>query len=228
MKQRVSPGELCAEYLGSMFLVLAAIAPTIFFVYILESSIGLAILANAIAVAFVLMALIEVFGPVSGAHFNPLVSLIMALEKKIQPQKAILFLLMQIAGGISGLVLTHLMFWEEKGVLFSLSENVRRYAYLGEVLGTFILILAILMLLKGRSSHVPMMVAFLVGGQIMATSSTMFANPQVTIARMFTSSTAGIRPLDGLVFIGMQLIGALLAYAVYKLIFAKNKAMLEE
>jgi len=222
MKKRIELAALFAEYLGSMFLVMAAGASTIFFVYILESSKSVAILANAITVAFVLMTLIEMFGPVSGAHFNPVVTLVMALEKRIGAKKAALFLLVQTAGGLTGIALTHLMFWNEKGVLFSVSENVQNHVYFGEVIGTFILILAILMLVRGKSTHVPMMVGFLVGGQIMATSSTMFANPQVTIARMFTNTTFGIRPIDGLVFIAMQMIGALLAYAVYRLIFSKS------
>ena len=228
MTRRTSVGELSAEFIGSMFLVMAAVSSMIFFVYVLDSSKSVAILANAVAVAFVLMTLIEMFGSVSGAHFNPVVTLIMALEKKIGAKKAALFLLVQTAGGIAGTALTHLMFWEEKGFLFSVSENVRSHTYFGEVIGTFILILAILMLVKGKSAHVPMMVGFLVGGQLMATSSTMFANPQVTIARMLTNSTSGIRPIDGLVFILMQVIGALLAYAVYKLAFSKNRYVLEE
>jgi len=228
MTKRTSISELSAEFIGSMFLVMAAVSSMIFFVYVLESSKSVAILANAVAVAFVLMTLIEMFGHVSGAHFNPVVTLIMLLEKKVGAKKAALFLLVQTIGGVVGTALTHLMFWNEKGVLFSVSENVRSHAYFGEVIGTFILILAILMLVKGKSTHVPMMVGFLVGGQLMATSSTMFANPQVTIARMLTSSTSGIRPIDGLVFIVMQIIGALLAYAVYKLIFSKNTYVTEE
>jgi glycerol uptake facilitator-like aquaporin len=228
MTKRTSISELSAEFIGSMFLVMAAVSSMIFFVYVLESSKSVAILANAVAVAFVLMTLIEMFGSVSGAHFNPVVTLIMLLEKKVSAKKAALFLLVQTIGGIVGTALTHLMFWEEKGFVFSVSENVRSHAYLGEVIGTFILILAILMLVKGKSTHVPMMVGFLVGGQLMATSSTMFANPQVTIARMLTSTTSGIRPIDGLVFIIMQFIGALLAYAVYKLIFSKNTYGVEE
>jgi len=145
----------------------------------------------------------------------------MFLDKKIRKGKAALFLLFQTVGGVAGTALTHLMFWSETCTLFSVSDNVRRYAYFGEVIGTFILVLAILMLVKTKSKHIPMMVGFLVGRQLMATSSTMFANPQVTIARMLTSSASGIRPVDGLVFIVMQVIGALLAYAVYRLVFSK-------
>jgi len=219
-KQRLR-GELAAEYLGSMFLVMAAVSSMLFFTYVLESGKSLAILANAISVTFVLCVLIEMFGPVSGAHFNPVVTLVMALEKKVNAGKAALFVLVQTLGGLTGTAFTHLMFWSETGALFVVSENVRRYVYFGEVIGTFILVLAILMLVKAKSNHLPMMVGFLVGGQLMATSSTMFANPQVTIARMLTGTTSGIRPVDGLVFIAMQIIGALLAYAVYRLMFAQ-------
>ena len=221
MKKGIIGGQLIAEFIGSMFLVMAAVSSMIFFVYVLDSSKSVAILANSIAVAFVLCALIEMFGFVSGAHFNPVVTLVMALENKVDAKKAVLFVVVQILGGVSGVALTHLMFWNEVGAVFSVSDNVRSYVYVGEVIGTFILVLAILMLVKRKSSHIPLMVGFLVGGQLMATSSTMFANPQVTIARMLTNSASGIRPIDGLIFIAMQLIGALLAYVVYKLSFSK-------
>ena len=228
MTKRTSRGELAAEFLGSMFLVMAAVSSMIFFVYVLDSSKSVAILANAIAVAFVLCVLIEMFGFVSGAHFNPVVTLVMALDKKVSASKAVLFILVQTLGGITGTAVTHLMFWNETGTLFSVSNNARNYVYFGEVIGTFILVLAILMLVKKKSKHIPLMVGFLVGGQLMATSSTMFANPQITIARMLTSSTSGIRPIDGLVFIAMQIIGALLAYAVFKLAFSKTTCESED
>jgi glycerol uptake facilitator-like aquaporin len=204
-----------------MFLFFLVVSPAILFTYVLEASPGITVVANAISVAFVLCVLIEVFGPISGAHFNPVVTLAMLLDKKIAKGKAALFLLVQTLGGITATALTHIMFWCEERTLFSVSETVRGYAFLGEVIGTFILILAILLLVKGKSAQMPMMVGFLVGGQLMATSSTMFANPQVTIARMLTCSAPGIRPMDGLIFIVMQVIGALLAYAVYKFAFSK-------
>ncbi|MCL2545721.1 MAG: aquaporin [Oscillospiraceae bacterium] len=223
MNQRTTRTELTAEFLGSMSLVMAAVASMIFFVYVLDSHKSIALLANAIAVAFVLMALIEMFSAISGAHFNPVVTIIMTLDKRIGAKKAVFFILAQMAGGLAGTAVTHLMFWDEVGVVFAVSQNVRSHAYFGEVIGTFILILAILMLIKAKSTHIPMMVAFLVGGQLIATSSTMFANPQVTIARMLTATTSGIRPTDALVFIAMQVIGAVLAYAVYQFAFAKEK-----
>ena len=222
MTKRISRGELLAEYLGSMFLVMAAVASIFFFTYVLESTKYVAILANAVTVAFVLCVLIEMFGPVSGAHFNPVVTLVMALEKNVSAGKALLFILAQTLGGVTGTALTHLMFWNEIGSLFLVSEQVRSYVYFGEVIGTFILVLAILMLIKTKSARLPLMIGFLVGGQIMATSSTMVANPQVTIARMLTGTISGIRPIDGLVFIVMQVVGGLLAYGVYKLVFSKR------
>ena len=214
--------QLAAEFLGSAILIMAAVAPMIFFTYVLESSKGVALLANAIAVAFVLCVLIEMFAPISGAHFNPVVTLIMLIDIKIKGRVAALFVLVQIIGGIVGIGLVHLMFHSEVGAVVAVSENMRGYAILGEAVGTFILLLAILVLNINKSMHIPLMIGFLVGGQIMATSSTMFANPQVTIARMLSPTAVGIRPIDALLFIAMQIAGAVLAYVVYRLVFSKQ------
>jgi len=217
--------ELLAEFLGSMVLVMTAISPIILFHSVLDSPINVAVIADAIAVAFVLCALIEVFGPISGAHFNPAVTVAMALENKIGVSKAALYILVQIVGGIIGTVFSHLMFLKVTGGLIFISNVVRNdYTYFAEIFGTFILVFAILTLVKTGSSRIPVVVGLLVGGELMSTSSTMFANPQVTIARMLTNSNAGVRPFDGMMFIIMQFIGALLAYEVYRLIFREEKA----
>jgi len=221
--RKIAYDALLAEFLGSMFLVMAAISPMILFYSVLEAQNGIALVANAIAVAFVLFALIEMFGSISGAHFNPVVTIVMAFEKKIGALKATLFIIFQIIGGIAGTILSQLMFFREVGVLVSVSETARNdFVFFGEIFGTFILLLAILLLAKAKSNKTAIVIGFLVGGQILATSSTMFANPQVTIARMFTNSVAGIMPLDGLIFIAMQFIGAMLAYVVYRLAFSKK------
>ena len=223
------PRQLLTEYLGSTFLMIAAIAPTIFFYQVLDSHIAVAIMANAIAVAFVLYALIELFGNISGAHFNPVVTMVMAFERKFGAAKFIFFTLVQIIGGITGLILTHLMFYNEVGGLLFISTVARNdYIYFGEIIGTFILIFAILALVKQKNSRTPQIIGFLVGGLIMATSSTMFANPMVTIARMLTNSIVGIRPFDGLMFIVMQFAGGLLAYVVYRIMFSKRNSETEE
>jgi len=224
MTKKAALREIASEFLGSMFLVMAAISSIILFSVVFEAPKEIAVLANAIAVAFVLCALIEMFGPVSGAHFNPVVTMIILFEKKVSKVKAALFILFQFAGGIAGTMLSHLMFLDEIGTLLSVSDNIRNdYVFFGEIFGTFILVLAILLLIKAGSGKISIIVGLLVGGQLLSTSSTMFANPQVTVARMFTNTASGIRPIDGLVFIVMQIIGALLAYAVYKLIFARRK-----
>jgi len=224
MSNGITKSALCAEFLGSMFLVMSAISPILLFAYVFETSMGVALFANAISVAFVLCALIEIFGPISSAHFNPVVTMVMLLEKKIRPARAALFILFQIAGGIAGTLASHLMFFEQIGSLMSIAQKTREgYMFPSEIFATFILVLAILLLVKAQSGKSSIIIGLLVGGQIIATSSMMFANPQVTIARMFTDSSAGIRPIDGLIFIAMQIIGALLAYAVYRFIFAKVK-----
>ena len=217
--KKITLRELLAEFLGSMFLVTAAISPIIMFGLVFESDKGIAIIANALTVAFVLFALIEIFGPISGAHFNPVVTFIMTLEKKINAGKAALFMLVQFAGGIAGTILTHVMFFDEVGALLYISGNERSgYQYVGEIVGTFILILVILLLVRSKSSKTSIAIGLLVGGQLMATSSTMFANPQVTIARMLTDTPSGIRPSDASIFILMQFTGALLAYVIYRLL----------
>ncbi|MCL2791802.1 MAG: aquaporin [Spirochaetaceae bacterium] len=229
MDKKCSFAELSSEFLGSMFLVMAAVSSMILFTLVLESPKSIAVLANAIAVAFVLCALIEMFGTVSGAHFNPVVTMVMMLEKKVGVFKSIFFVMFQIAGGITGTVLSHLMFLNEVGSLFFVSDIVRSdYIYFAEIIGAFILVLAILLLVKAKSNKISIIVGLLVGGQLLSTSSTMFANPQVTIARMFTNSAAGIRPIDGLIFIAMQIIGALLAYAVFKFVFSNKPYEMEK
>jgi len=229
MNNRALIRELSAEFIGSLFLVMAAVASMILFTSVYEADKSIAVFTNAITVTFVLCALIEIFGPISGAHFNPVVTMTMMLEKKLPISKGFLYMLLQFAGGITGTVLSHLMFLDEVGVLLAVSNNVRNgYVFIGEIIGTFILILAILLLVKAKSGKISIIIGLLVGGQIMATSSTMFANPQVTVARMLTNSAAGIRPIDGLIFILMQAIGTLMAYGVYKLIFSKNLTKTEE
>ena len=223
MRKQALWGELVAEFLGSMFLVMAAVASMIMFAEVFEATKAVAVLANAVAVAFVLCALIEMFSSISGAHFNPVVTMIMLFEKKIRATKAALFVLFQFVGGITGTALSRLMFLDDVGSILAVSDNVRNdYVFFGEIFGTFILVLAILLLVKVGSNKISIIVGLLVGGQLMSTSSTMFANPQVTVARIFTDTVSGIRPIDGAIFIAMQLIGALLAYAIYRLVFANK------
>jgi glycerol uptake facilitator-like aquaporin len=209
--------ELMAEFLGSMFLTMAAITPMILFPNILESSIGLAVIADGLVVAFVLFALIEMFGAISGAHFNPVVSITMRILGRMPTEKTVLYITTQIIGGLTGLLATHGMFFHQIPKLIEVSSNQRSGgAYLGEIFGTFILLLSILLLVQQENPRIAPVIGFLVGGQLMATSSTMFANPMITLVRIFTYSAAGIQPLDSLVFIMMQMIGMVLAVFVWR------------
>lgn len=211
--------QFLSEYLGSLFLVMAAISPIILFHQALDAGIGMAVLADALAVGFILFALIEIFGPVSGAHFNPAVSLAMVLGGKIGWRQALIYILAQVAGGLTGTVFSHLMFYHKIPKLIAVSEVTRAGGnYFAEILGTFILVLVIFLLVHNQSDKLSLVVGMLVGGQLIATSSTMFANPQVTFARIFTYSAAGVTPVDSVVFILMQIIGMVLAVLIFKAI----------
>lgn len=214
-----------AELIGSMFLVMAAVSPIILFNDVLKSGIAIAVLADAIAVGFILFALIEIFGPISGAHFNPAVTIAMGLTQKLPFREIPNYIISQVIGGFFGAIFSHLMFYHEIPKLIEISENVRSGGnFLAEIFGTFILVLAIFLLIDHNSDKIGLIVGMLVGGELIATSSTMFANPQVTFARIFTHSAAGVRPIDGLIFIAMQLIGMGLAIIVWRSISEQNHA----
>lgn len=209
--------KVISEFIGSAILVMVAISPIILFHSVMGMTIGLAVLADAVAVGFVLFVLIEMFGPVGGAHFNPAVSVAMLAAKKINARTAVLYSIAQITGGMVGMLTSHLMFYHEIQKIAEVSEVTRNGgAYFAEFVGTFVLVLAILVLVTIRSKKLPLAIGLLVGGMLMATSSTMFANPQVTIARVFTYSAAGVRPTDALVFIVVEITGALVAVVVWK------------
>ena len=124
MIKHVSLGELLAEFIGSMFLVMAAVSSMIMFTTVFDAHNGIAIFANAIAVAFVLCALIEMFGSISGAHFNPVVTMVMLFEKKIGITAAALFVLFQFIGGIAGTALSRLMFLDDVGTIVFVNKKV--------------------------------------------------------------------------------------------------------
>ena len=210
--------KLIAEFLGSAFLLLIVNGVVIMFDGTMDTT-----FMSAIAVPAILFVVIEIFGPISGAHFNPFVTMIHYFEKEISAKDSFLYTTAQILGGLLGIIISHLMFLHHSGGLIFLSEIVRPdLEYFSEFVVTFMLILAILILTRVKSKNASFVIPLLVGANIISTSSTMFANPQVTFARIFTNSAAGIRPFDGFVFIVMQFIGALVAYLVYKYFFVKK------
>jgi len=204
--------------MGSAFLVIAAISPTILAYDMLRAEPVLAVLLDSLAVAFVLFSLIETLGPVSGCHLNPAVTLSMFITKKIDVRTGIEYVAVQIAGGLLGTICSHLMFYHVYPILLTISRVERPGGnYFAEFLGTFLLLTAISGCAKNNSRLASLAIAFVVGGLLLTTSSTMFANPQVTIARMFTYAMAGIEPSDAAIFVLAQVLGSLAAtgFSIY-------------
>jgi glycerol uptake facilitator-like aquaporin len=215
--------NLIAEFLGSMFLVIVAIASVILPFNLEGSTVALAVFINALAVAFVLFALIETFGSVSGAHFNPAVTLALLAAKDIDKKKAASYIVTQFAGGFLGMLIAHLMFYgttstfyPDTSTLITISSNVKVPAlYFAEFIGTFLLVGVIIGCVRGGSKSTGLAVALTVGGMLVTTSSTMFANPMVTFSRIFTYAICGIAPESALFFIIAEIVGALSAAYVF-------------
>ncbi|HIJ43521.1 MAG TPA: hypothetical protein HPP50_00125 [Rhodospirillaceae bacterium] len=221
--------KLLAEYLGSMILTIAVISPLILSYNVFGASVPMALVMDALAVAFVYFVLIEILGPVSGCHVNPAVTAAMIATGKIDARSGRRYILAQFIGGLSGTVVSHLMFFGEGFFsLFTVSDTVRTGgAYLSEVFCTFLLILTIFGCQHRKSKQTGLIVGFLVGGLMITVSSTMFGNPQVTLARMFTFAIGGVRIFDGLVFIVAQAAAVWLAVFVAGHLFGERQAAKE-
>ncbi len=183
---------------------------------------AIALLANTGATVAVLGVLITLFAPVSGAHFNPAVTLVTALQRKLQVSEALAYVGVQVAGCCAGAILAHAMFALP---LIQASTHARTGApqWIGELVATFGLLLVIL---GARPRTVAWMVAAWIGAAYWFTSSTSFANPAITIARSLSDSFSGIRQSDVAPFIAAQLVGALLALLLSSHLFvahAKSK-----
>lgn len=200
-----------AEAVGTGFLAAIVVGSGIFAQRLSPDDLGLQLLENSIATGVGLAALILAFASVSGAHFNPAVTLASRLSGGIDNRSGAVYVLAQIAGGCIGVIVANLMF-ELDPVTLSTQDRGSAGVWLAEIVATFGLVVVIFALVRtGRSS----MVAFAVGGYIAAaywfTSSTSFANPAVTIARSLTDTFAGISPSSVPAFIVAQTIGALIA-----------------
>jgi glycerol uptake facilitator-like aquaporin len=207
--------RLAAEFLGSAFLVAAVIGSGIMGERLAGGNVAIALLANTIATGAALLALILTFGPISGAHLNPAVTLADAIEHGIGWTEAVAYIFVQCAGGVGGAIMAHLMFglrW------YSLSSHSRHGWALvfSEFVATFGLLSVIWGCSRLRSAAVPFAVASYITAAYWFTASTSFANPAVTIARSLSDTFAGIRPPDVPLFIGAQIAGALCATAVFR------------
>jgi glycerol uptake facilitator-like aquaporin len=211
--------RLTAEAIGTCLLIIAVIGSGIMASRLSPNDLGLQLLENAAATAGALIGLILMFGAVSGAHFNPVVTLVDRLFGSISTRDAALYAVAQTAGGCVGAVLANLMF-ELDAINISTRERSSGALWLSEVIATIGLLLVINGCVRtGRASMVPFAVGAWIGGAYWFTSSTSFANPAVTVARTLSDSFAGIDPASAPMFILMQLIGAGLAFGLIRFLY---------
>jgi glycerol uptake facilitator-like aquaporin len=211
--------RLAAEGLGTLILVMAVIGSGIMAENLAGGDDAVALLCNTIATGAVLYVIITIFAPVSGAHFNPAVSLVMALRRELDWRTTVLYIVVQIAGGCLGAVLAHLMFGLD---LFQLGAKARNGVgqWAGEFIATFGLIATILGCVRFKPEAVATAVALYITSAYWFTASTSFANPAVTIARSLSDTFAGIAPADAPGFIVAELLGALAAAWLFGWLFA--------
>ena len=217
-----------AEGLGTGLLVAVVIGSGVAAERLSPGEIGLQLLENSTATVLALAALILTFGPVSGAHFNPAVTLAELVTGKIELRAVAPYIGAQILGGCLGTVVANLMF-ELPAIDWSTKDRITAATFLSEVVATFGLLTVIFGVVRsGRMTAVPIAVAGYIGAAYWFTSSTSFANPAVTVARTLSDTFAGIRPASVPGFIGAQLVGAALAVAVARILFPEPEPSLEE
>ena len=204
--------RLAAEALGTGLLVATVVGSGIM-AETLTRDAGLALLANTLPTAAILVVLITVLGPISGAHFNPAVSLVFALRHNLSARDALLYAAVQVAGGIAGTIVAHLMFALP---LLDASLKIRTGAaqWFAEGVAAFGLVATILGGIRFSQPSVPWLVGLYITAAYWFTASTSFANPAVAIARSFTNTFSGIRPLDLPGFVAAEIAGALVGLAL--------------
>ena len=207
--------RLTAEFFGTLLLVATVVGSGIMAERLANGNVALALLANTIATGATLVALILTFGPISGAHFNPVVSVADALEGGLPLSETLVYVLAQIAGGIGGTLLAHIMF---SLPYVSLSRHVRSgpSQFVSEVAATFGLLCVLWGCSRSRSHVVPFAVGSYITAAYWFTASTSFANPAVTIARGLSDTFAGIRPIDVPLFIAAQFAGGIAATLLFR------------
>lgn len=211
--------RLFAEGIGSLFLAATVIGSGIMAERLSAGNSALALLANTVATVAALAVLIALFGPISGAHFNPAVSLVQMLRGVMTRREAVAYALVQSIGCCLGALVAHAMFGLP---LLQSSLHIRTGPpqWLAEVIATLGLILVVLG--HRRAADAPWMVAAWIGAAYWFTASTSFANPAITVARALSDTFAGIRPVDVPAFIAAQVIGALAGLGLGQVLFAKT------
>ncbi|EHK55683.1 aquaporin [Allomesorhizobium alhagi] len=215
------PRRLTAEALGTGILVATVIGSGIM-ADRLTDDVALALLGNTLPTGAILVVLITILGPLSGAHFNPAVTLVFSLRREIATGMALAYCAAQVAGGIAGALLANAMFelpiWQA-----SITVRSGGAQWLAEGVAAFGLVFTILAGLRFRSEAIPWLVGLYITAAYWFTASTSFANPAVAIARAFSDTFAGIRPIDVPGFVLAELLGAVLALALASWMLAEPK-----
>jgi glycerol uptake facilitator-like aquaporin len=208
-----------AEFLGTLMLLATVIGSGVMGETLSPDNTAVALLGNTIPTGAILYVLITMFGPVSGAHFNPAVTLAFWLRQEIAAPQAIIYVLVQVVGGICGVLLANAMFDLD---VIQISEKVRSSngQWLSEIVATFGLVLAILVTLRSRPDAVAAVVGLYITAAYWFTASTSFANPAVTVARQFSNTFAGIEPGSVMMFVLCQILGSLLALGTAAILFS--------
>ncbi len=212
------PRRLAAEFIGTAFLLATVVGSGIMGENLAGGNLAIALLGNAIATGAILVVLILVFGSISGAHLNPVVTLAFWLRREILLGTACAYIATQIVAGVSGTLVAHIMF-AEPVLMISTNTRTGLGQWIAEFLATFGLIATILGCLRFRPEAVPYAVGLFITAGYWFTASTSFANPAVTIARTLTNTFSGISPTDVPAFIAAQIIGSITATIVFTWLF---------
>lgn len=210
--------RLGAEFLGTAFLLATVVGSGIMAERLAGGNVAIALLGNTIPTGAILVVLILIFGPVSGAHFNPAVTVAFAMRREIGARHSALYIAAQVIGGIAGMLAAHLMFEEQ---VFQVSATARTgpAQWFAEVIATFGLVTVIFGAIKWRPEAVPYMVGLYITAAYWFTASTSFANPAVTFARSFTNTFSGIDPSHMPAFVLAQIAGAIMAVGAARWLF---------
>ncbi len=214
--------RLGAEALGSAFLLATVIGSGIMGERLSGGNVALALLGNTLPTGAVLIVLITMLGPISGAHFNPAVTAVFALRGDISRSEAIAYVAAQVLGAVLGVMAAHLMF-EESVLQISAKVRTGPAQWFAEWVAAFGLVATILLTLRANASAVAASVGLYITAAYWFTASTSFANPAVTVARALSNTFAGIRPLDVPAFVLAQLAGAITALAVCRWLLADRR-----
>ncbi|MBE87881.1 MAG: aquaporin family protein [Rhodospirillaceae bacterium] len=216
--------KLVAESIGTVFLLATVVGSGIMAELLAGGNVAIALLGNTLATGCILMVLILIFGPISGAHFNPAVTLSFWLQQQISDREAAFYVIVQIIAAIAGAVLAHVMFDMPDLVMASTKVRTGVGIWIAEFVATFGLLATILGCIRLRPDAVPYAVGLYISAGYWFTSSTSFANPAVTIARTMTESFSGILAAHAPAFIVMQIAGAVVVTYLFKWLYGELKA----